>query len=78
MKRIKPKIRIDNTLCEQCGLCVKICPEELFTRDGSDSVPRILRQHDCIICGHCASVCSTGALTHQDFPPEELEPGKPV
>ncbi|MEE9517390.1 MAG: 4Fe-4S binding protein [Candidatus Adiutricales bacterium] len=78
MKLIRPKIRIDKTFCEKCGLCVKICPEELFVADGSDSVPMILRQHDCILCGHCASVCPTGALTHKDFPPEELQTRKPV
>ena len=73
MKRLRPKIRIDGAICEKCGLCVEICPEELFVRDTTDTVPVILRQHDCVICGHCTSVCPTGALEHQDFPYEDFK-----
>jgi ferredoxin len=24
--RRKPTIKVDNTLCEKCGICVKVCP----------------------------------------------------
>ncbi len=62
------KIRIHKELCKQCGLCVEVCPEQLFTWEGKGSFPKAPRQKGCISCGHCANVCPNGAIEHEDFP----------
>ena len=66
------RIRIRAELCKKCELCVEICPEGLFQRDGPGSVPKVARQRLCISCGHCVSVCKSGAVEHADFPPEDF------
>jgi NAD-dependent dihydropyrimidine dehydrogenase PreA subunit len=53
---------------------VEICPEQMFVIDAPDNTPKPTRQQDCILCGHCVSVCPAGALTHKDFPPEDFRP----
>jgi ferredoxin len=68
------RIRIQAKLCKKCGLCVEICPEELFVRAGPGDLPRIPRQKACIACGHCVSVCPSGAILHLDFPEEDWLP----
>jgi NAD-dependent dihydropyrimidine dehydrogenase PreA subunit len=63
-----PRIHINKDLCERCGFCVEICPEELFVRKKQGTVPRIIRKADCISCGHCVSTCKANAIEHSDFP----------
>ena len=67
-----PRIKIVAARCRRCGMCVHICPEELFTRAGEHKTPKITRPRACISCGHCVSTCPGGAILHSDFPPEEL------
>jgi ferredoxin len=64
-----PRIQINAALCQRCGMCIHICPEELFTRVSEDLPPKITRPRACISCGHCVSICPTGAVFHSDFPP---------
>lgn len=65
-------IEINQTTCNQCGICATECPDHLiafvpgkFPRSipGSDSV--------CIRCGHCVAVCPNGSLSHREEPLEK-------
>jgi len=47
--------------CDNCGKCLKVCPEEAIYMD-DDSIIRFDRSR-CTACGECVTVCSPGALT---------------
>lgn len=49
-----------NENCVHCGLCVSICPTEVFYIDGDGKIE--LRVEKCIHCGSCIGVCPTSAL----------------
>ncbi|MBN2419189.1 MAG: nitroreductase family protein [Deltaproteobacteria bacterium] len=58
-------IEIDKNKCNQDGLCVASCPSRLL-EIGEDGCPVTVEGAEtmCIRCGHCVSVCPTGALKH--------------
>lgn len=49
-----------NNNCVHCGLCVSICPTEVFYINGDSKIE--LKVERCIHCGSCVKVCPTGAL----------------
>ena len=52
---------IDQTLCTNCGLCIKECPPGTITRDKETSRVYIDREN-CIECSHCGMICPAGAV----------------
>jgi len=69
-----PIITRDTGKCILCGLCLKVCREmegvsalsfyeknNVLTIGPNDNRPLDLTT--CVACGHCATVCPTGALT---------------
>ncbi|MDD5170995.1 MAG: [FeFe] hydrogenase, group A, partial [Syntrophales bacterium] len=69
-----PIITRDAGKCILCGLCLKVCREmegvsalsfyetmNVLTIGPNDHLPLDLTS--CVACGHCATVCPTGALT---------------
>lgn len=69
-----PSILVDHSLCNQDGLCVRVCPTRNI-RLGTDDYP--LSMDNCISCGQCQAVCPTDALTLHEGPPQELEFSNP-
>jgi len=51
----------DDSKCIHCGLCISICPMEVFKFDENWRV--VLDPKKCIHCGFCVRVCVTQALT---------------
>ncbi|MEM0022521.1 MAG: 4Fe-4S binding protein [Archaeoglobaceae archaeon] len=49
-----------NNNCVHCGLCVSICPTEVFYVNGDSKIE--LKTEKCIHCGACIKVCPTNAL----------------
>ncbi|MGO4371716.1 ferredoxin family protein [Paenibacillus sp. MCAF20] len=47
--------------CIQCGLCVKVCPTNVFDED-DNGLPYIARQEDCQTCFVCEAHCPVDAL----------------
>ena len=72
-----PFIQIDRNKCILCNRCVEACNdvqvEGVLRMEGTGEDTRISFQNDaetmmestCVSCGHCATVCPTGALVEQ-------------
>lgn len=54
-------LKLNNDLCTGCGMCVIVCPHEVFNiKDGK---AQIIDINDCMECGACSKNCQFGALT---------------
>ena len=55
--------KVDETLCNRCGLCVQDCPSRIIAMDAG-ALPRIApdKEPNCIQCQHCLAVCPTAAV----------------
>jgi len=61
-----PKIVIDESKCNGCGVCVQNCPRNVLEiKDGKVTVSKLL---DCNLCRYCEIVCPTKAIRveHED------------
>jgi NAD-dependent dihydropyrimidine dehydrogenase PreA subunit len=54
-------VRIDQELCNGCGLCVTPCAEGAIEMIGGKA--QVVREELCDGAGFCLGVCPTGALT---------------
>jgi Na+-translocating ferredoxin:NAD+ oxidoreductase RNF subunit RnfB len=54
-------VRIDETLCTGCGLCVSPCAEGAIVIQNGKA--KVVREELCDGAGFCLGVCPTGALT---------------
>jgi pyruvate formate lyase activating enzyme len=57
----EPELGIIRSICNHCGKCIEVCPENAIYFDDDDII-RFDRTR-CTVCGECVVVCSTGALT---------------
>jgi ferredoxin len=69
-------IRIDEELCDGCGLCVSACHEDAIAL--VDNKAKLLRDDYCDGLGNCLPVCPTGAITFEtrealEFNEEEVK-----
>ena len=60
----KPKLQLlhvtkDDSLCNNCGLCMKKCPYHIDIKSCHNGK---VQSVDCNLCGECVAACSTGAL----------------
>ena len=54
------KIVLDNKICNNCNLCVKLCPyQAIITEDGKLQIESL----NCHLCGYCISVCPQKAIS---------------
>ena len=63
-----PNVKVDLNKCNGDGVCVEICPVEVFELqklpaypDAEKSVP--VRKDECILCMACVASCPTEAIT---------------
>jgi MinD superfamily P-loop ATPase len=57
-------VRIDEELCNGCGLCVTPCAEGAIQIVNGKA--RVIRDELCDGAGFCLAVCPTGALTIEE------------
>ncbi|MCR2804678.1 4Fe-4S dicluster domain-containing protein [Paenibacillus soyae] len=58
--------------CVTCGLCVKVCPTNVFDADDA-GLPVIARQEDCQTCFMCEAYCPVDALFVAHHADEKVE-----
>ena len=58
---VRSIVRIDEELCNGCGLCVTPCAEGAIALVGGKA--RVVREELCDGAGFCLAVCPTGALS---------------
>ncbi len=58
---LRERVVKDDEKCVHCGLCISICPVEVFRFDEEMRV--IADVERCIHCGVCVRVCPCGALS---------------
>lgn len=54
-------VRLAETSCTGCGMCVKVCPHGVFFIP--DEKARIIDRDACMECGACAMNCPVNAIT---------------
>ena len=54
-------LKLCETICNGCGMCVKVCPHDVFELAGKKA--HIVRRDYCMECGACAINCPVGAIT---------------
>ncbi len=54
-------INLNESECVDCGLCISICPREVFSFDKGWKLR--LAEEKCILCGKCVDACPSRALT---------------
>jgi ferredoxin len=54
-------ISYDESECVDCGLCISICPREVFSLDTEWKLR--LDEKKCILCGKCIDACPHRALS---------------
>ena len=60
-KTLRTIVRIDEELCNGCGLCVTPCAEGAIELVGGKA--RVVSEELCDGAGFCLAVCPTGALS---------------
>jgi len=53
--RYLPRVKIDESRCNSCGKCVKVCSKRVFVKVGDKMETRNLT--DCILCQDCVNAC---------------------
>ncbi len=72
-------INVDQEKCNQDGICVDECPALIIRMDPKENYPRPTPDFEdvCLKCGHCVTVCPTGALSLDWLSPEDCRPINP-
>jgi len=54
-------LQLNKDKCNGCGMCVKVCPHEVFSLSGKKA--HIIRRDYCMECGACEMNCPEGAIS---------------
>lgn len=78
-----PEITINQDICSECGLCVRICPTRVFKSPDGNPNSKTTSHHpeECVLCGQCLCICSTNSIAHSGFEPTNfirIQNRKPV
>ncbi|MFX0210379.1 MAG: 4Fe-4S binding protein [Candidatus Hodarchaeota archaeon] len=57
---------LDGSKCTKCGLCVEVCPQNVFGLKDEEHV--VQRPEKCIECGACVLNCRGDAISFEPFP----------
>lgn len=58
---VEHAIHIDRDECVDCGACISICPQDVFSFGEDWSLQ--VREDQCVLCGKCIPACPHQALS---------------
>ncbi|MGB9959991.1 MAG: 4Fe-4S dicluster domain-containing protein [Candidatus Bathyarchaeales archaeon] len=66
-----PKVKVDWGKCNGDGVCIEVCPVNLFEIQKVDDYPDTrksvpVRENDCIMCMACVASCPMQAITVEE------------
>jgi NAD-dependent dihydropyrimidine dehydrogenase PreA subunit/nitroreductase len=64
---------IDPDTCKGDGICVEVCPEDVFHIVDDKSSVIAERRDACILCGQCVAVCPNDSIRMPELPSEGFE-----
>ena len=53
---------IDKDKCNACGICVNVCPQDVFFGSKRKEIPIISYPEECWHCNSCVLDCPEGAV----------------
>lgn len=65
------KITVDEIRCKGCGICLSICPKQVYARSvkrnsyGSP-MPEPMKENECIGCRLCEKLCPDAAINVEE------------
>ncbi|MCJ7833440.1 MAG: hydrogenase iron-sulfur subunit, partial [Deltaproteobacteria bacterium] len=62
---------VDETLCQGCGLCIKVCPFSAIREDPETQIAQVT-QASCVGCGTCVAECPFSAITQRHFTDQQI------
>lgn len=68
-----PITGIDTNRCSNCQACIKDCPTRNYSMNDAQNV--VFNELNCILCGHCISICPENAIRYENMKDEVLEFG---
>ncbi len=63
--------KIDEELCNGCGICVEDCPTDALRMNEKDKA-YMAYARDCSVCFQCATNCPVAAVTVNSLSPRPL------
>ena len=70
---MKPVIKIDQSKCTKCMLCVNLCPVNVFTL--RDNIIEVTNADKCILCYGCVPLCPSNAISVEDIDVNVIDEG---
>jgi NAD-dependent dihydropyrimidine dehydrogenase PreA subunit len=58
---VENTLRFDRELCTDCGMCLRVCPHEVFAQHDGQVV--LATPSSCMECGACQLNCPFNAIT---------------
>lgn len=64
---------VEDSLCNSCGLCAKVCPYHAISVDSKAKTPARVTEAACSGCGTCAAECPAKAIRMNHFTDSQID-----